>query len=207
MTIARSAADVLHNHVVLKYEAIDRMYLNVYVPHLQTVGATVGYLRVQHGQRFASTTAVAPMTEAFVRNVEEFVAAEGIDLITFEKKQRKDEVTQKYLQAFKKSEGVLYVGKAQEKARVMRTERRRCKRTAATYPWIVQSTAMVNHYYFYCVDADFGPLFLKFCSYFLVLSLQRQALHQRPRVPETPAYQARHSVRASGQRHQVLRQS
>jgi hypothetical protein len=103
MMIARSVADVLRNHVVLEYEAIDRMYLNVYVPHLQTVGAMVGYLRVHHGQRFASTTAVAPMTEAFVRNVEEFVAAEGIDLITFEKNQRKDEVTQKYLQAFKKS--------------------------------------------------------------------------------------------------------
>jgi hypothetical protein len=25
---------------------------------------------------------------------------------------------------------------------------------------------MVNHYYFYCVDGDFGPFFLKFCSYF-----------------------------------------
>jgi hypothetical protein len=25
---------------------------------------------------------------------------------------------------------------------------------------------MVNHYYFYCVDSDFGPFFLKFCSYF-----------------------------------------
>ena len=23
-----------------------------------------------------------------------------------------------------------------------------------------------NHYYFYCVDEDFGPLFLKLCSYF-----------------------------------------
>jgi hypothetical protein len=29
-----------------------------------------------------------------------------------------------------------------------------------------QSTVCVNHYYFYCVDEDFGPLFLKFCSYF-----------------------------------------
>jgi hypothetical protein len=94
MTIARSVADVLRNHVVLEYEAIDRMYLNVYVPHLQTVGATVGNLRVHHGQRFASTTAVAPMTEAFVRKIEQFVAAEGVDLIAFEKKQRKDEVTQ-----------------------------------------------------------------------------------------------------------------
>jgi len=25
---------------------------------------------------------------------------------------------------------------------------------------------MVNHYYFYCIDEDFGPFFLKFCSYF-----------------------------------------
>jgi hypothetical protein len=25
---------------------------------------------------------------------------------------------------------------------------------------------MVNYYYFYCVDEDFGPFFLKFCSYF-----------------------------------------
>jgi hypothetical protein len=25
---------------------------------------------------------------------------------------------------------------------------------------------MVNHYYFYCVDEDFGPFFLKICSYF-----------------------------------------
>jgi DNA-binding HxlR family transcriptional regulator len=159
-------ADVLRDHVVLEYEAIDRMYLNVYVPHLQTVGAMVGYLRVHRGQRFASTTAVAPMTEAFVCNIEQFVAAEGVDLIAFEKGQRKDDVTQKYLREFRKSEGVLYVGKAQEKARVMRTERRRCSRTGATYPWIVQSTAMVNHYYFYGVDQDFGPFFLKFCSYF-----------------------------------------
>src|SRR5262245_40650756 len=109
MTIARSVADVIRDHVVLEYEAIDRMYLNVYVPTLQTVGGMVGYLRVHRGQRFASTTAVAPMTEAFVRNIEQFVAGEGVDLITFEKGQRKDDVTQKYLRKFKKSEGVLYV--------------------------------------------------------------------------------------------------
>jgi hypothetical protein len=42
MTIAGSVADVLRDHVVLEYEAIDRMYLNVYVPHLQTVGPWSG---------------------------------------------------------------------------------------------------------------------------------------------------------------------
>jgi hypothetical protein len=187
--------------VVLEYEAIDRMYLNVYVPQLQTVGATVGYLHVQHGQRFASTTAVAPMSDAFVRNIEEFVVAEELDLVTFHKNERKDAVTQKRLRKFKKCEGVLYVGKAQEKARVMRTVRRRCSRTGATHPWIVESTAMVNHYYFYSVDEDFGAVLPEIL---LILSLQREALHQRARVLETPACQAGDSIRRAGQRHQVL---
>src|SRR3982074_2919263 len=166
MSIARSVADVLSDHVVLEVEGIDRMYLNVYVPHLQTVGAVVGYLRGHRGQRFASTAAVARVTEAFVRNIEEFVRREGVDLVSFVKRQRKDEVTQQYLRRFKATEGVLYVGKAQERARVMRTGRRQSGTTGAPYPWIVESTAMVNHYYFYCVDQDFGPFFLKFCSYF-----------------------------------------
>jgi hypothetical protein len=90
--------------------------LNVYVPHLQSVGAVVGYLRFHRGQRFASTTAVTPMTEAFVRNIEQFINHEGVDLVAFQKWQRKDDVTQKYLRRFTQCEGVLYVGKAQEKA-------------------------------------------------------------------------------------------
>jgi hypothetical protein len=106
MNIARSVAEVLREHVELEVEAIDRMYLNVYVPHLQSVGAVVGYLRVHRGQRFASTT------EAFIRNIDQFVNDEGVDLVGFQKGQRKDDVTQKYLRRFPQREGVLYVGKA-----------------------------------------------------------------------------------------------
>jgi hypothetical protein len=58
------------------------------------------------------------------------------------------------------------VGKAQEKTPVFRTEKRRNPETGRTYPWIVRTTAMVNHYYFYGIDEDFGPFFLKFCTYF-----------------------------------------
>jgi hypothetical protein len=117
----------------------------------------VGCLRVHRGQRFASTAAVTPMTEAFVRNIDQFINHEGVDLVAFQKWQRKDDVTQKYLRRLTRCEGVLYVGKAQEKARVMRTERRRSRHTGGTYPWIVESTAMVNHYYFYCVDEEHAP--------------------------------------------------
>ena len=61
---------------------------------------------------------------------------------------------------------MVFVGKAQEKTPIFRTEKRRSPKTGLPYPWIVRSTAMVNHYYIYAVDRDFGPFFLKFCSYF-----------------------------------------
>ena len=57
-------------------------------------------------------------------------------------------------------------------ARPRRRRRSSVPRNAAipkpvrTYPWIVRTTAMVNHYYFYGIDEDFGPFFLKFCTYF-----------------------------------------
>ncbi len=166
MNVPQTAAEVLRDHVTLETQSIDRMYLNAYVPQLQSVGGVVGYLHAHKGQRFASTAAVAPMTEAFVAAIDRFAKRQGVEVVQFAKWQRKDDVTQKYLARFRGNEGVLYIGKAQEKARVMRTERRRNPRTGATYPWIVDSTAMVNHVYFYCVDEDFGPFFLKFCTYF-----------------------------------------
>ena len=60
---------------------------------------------------------------------------------------------------------MLRIGKAREKARVLRTERRRHP-VFGPYPWLVSSTAMVNHYYVHAVEDHFGPFFLKFCSYF-----------------------------------------
>jgi hypothetical protein len=71
-----------------------------------------------------------------------------------------------HLAGFTGTDQIVFVGVAQEKAHVFRTERRRNPVTGAPYPWIVTTTAMVNHYYFYGVDDDFGPFFLKFCSYF-----------------------------------------
>ena len=52
-----------------------------------------------------------------------------------------------------------------EKTNLFRTEKRR-DADGRSYPWIVKSTGVVNHFYFYCLDADFGPFFVKFCSYF-----------------------------------------
>jgi hypothetical protein len=166
MSLPRTVAEILQNHVTLALEGIDRMYLNIYVPPLQTDRGVVGFFRFHRGYPVVSTALMAPMTTAFVEEIERFVAHQKVPLLTFERGQRKDDIAAKHLADFRGEEGVLFVGKAQEKARVFRSERRKSTETGPSYPWIVRSTAMVNHYYFYCIDNDFGPFFLKFCSYF-----------------------------------------
>ncbi len=166
MTIPQSVAEILHEHVTLEVEGIDRMYLNVYVPRLQIVEGVLGFIRRHRGHKVASTRMVEPITRQFVATIEKFVRDRGIPLISFEKGQRKEDVAAAHRADFSAAEGVVFVGKAQEKCTVYRTEKRRNPHTGKTYAWIVKSTALVNHYYFYCVDRDFGPFFLKFCSYF-----------------------------------------
>ena len=70
-----------------------------------------------------------------------------------------------HLARFSGTEGVLFIGRAQEKTNLFRTEKRR-DANGDSYPWIVKTTGLVNHFYFYCYDDDFGPFFIKFCSYF-----------------------------------------
>jgi hypothetical protein len=159
-------SEILRDHVTLETEGIDRMYLNVYVPQLQCESNIDYFFRRHRGLPGASPKFMAPMTRSFVKEIEDFAAAHKLPIEPFEKGQRKDDVTLRFLRKFRKEEGVLYVGKAQEKAPLYRIRTQINPKTGKPYPWLFRSTAMVNHYYFYCVDQDFGPFFLKFCSYF-----------------------------------------
>src|SRR5215212_3072189 len=168
MTLPRTVADVLTDHVVFEIESIDRMYLNVYVPRLQYATGLVQYIHRQMGLPVASTVVLAPLTKAFVNAVHTFVRAHRIPWVDFAKGQRKDDVAHEYLAAFEAAggtEGVLFVGRAQEKTTLLRTHKRH-REDGSAYPWIARETGVVNQFYFYCLDADFGPFFLKFCSYF-----------------------------------------
>jgi hypothetical protein len=165
MSIPRSVANVLEQHVTLEVEGIDRMYLNVYQPKLQAEKQAACFFRFHRGQPVASSSLMGVMTNAFLRQVEAFVEQQQIPVVAFKKGQRKDDVAAEYRQRFQGSEGVLFLGKAQEKVTVFRTEKRTDSQ-GQKYPWIVKSATPVNQFYFYCVDDDFGPFFLKFSTYF-----------------------------------------
>ncbi len=168
MTLPRSVSDVVAEHVTFEIECIDRMYLNVYVPQLQYAGGIVGYVHRQLGLPIASTAPLARITEEFSSAVRRFARDQGVPWVDFLKGQRKDDVMHEHLAAFEaggRTEGVLFVGRAQEKTGLFRTEKRR-DGEGRSYPWVVRSTGVVNQFYVYAVDEDFGPFFLKFCSYF-----------------------------------------
>ena len=166
MTLPRNAADVLADHVTWELECIDRMYLNLYVPKLMFANGIACFFRDHRGQPFVSSALMDPMTKAFVAGIHRFIADTGVDLVHFRKGERKDDIAHRYLADHDGAEGVLFVGRAQEKTNIFRTQKRRNPVTGKTYPWLVPDTAMVNHFYFYGFDDDFGPFFIKFATYF-----------------------------------------
>src|SRR3954469_1633179 len=114
MTLPRTTAQVLKDHVTLEVEGIDRMYLNVYQPRLQTDRGVAAFFRFHRGETFASSALMAPMSTAFIDAVERFVEQEQVPLITFAKGRRKADIAEQYHSRSHGHEGIVFVGKAQE---------------------------------------------------------------------------------------------
>ena len=124
------------------------------------------FFRSHRGQPFASSALMDPMTKSFVAATERFAKQQQIPVVQFRKGQRKDDVMAEHLARFDQAEGVVFSAKRKRRLRSSAPRSGAIRETGQSYPWIVRSTAMVNHYYWYCLDRDFGPFFLKFCSYF-----------------------------------------
>jgi hypothetical protein len=157
---------LLNDRVTLDLEGIDRLYLNLYQPRLQTGGGVATVFKAHRGAKVASTVLMAPISHAFVKAIDGFVQQEGAEIMTFAKGPRKDDVTRERLRDFVQPEGVLYIGKAPERFASFRMIKKISTHTGQPYPWFTRGTVMCNHDDFYLIDEDFGPLFIKFGSYF-----------------------------------------
>ena len=115
MSVPRSVAEVLDEHVTLEVEGIDRMYLNVYVPQLQREQGVASFFRFHRGHQFASSALMDPIRKTFVAALEAFARQEQVPVIQFRKGQRKDDIAAEHRKKFTRPEGVVFIGKAQEK--------------------------------------------------------------------------------------------
>jgi len=155
-----SIPELLDGHVTLEVECLDRLYLNGYIGPLATSGGLVTFMREQLGKPIPSPVVLGQVTEKFREAVKTMAEREGIPLYQFDHKERKDDIANDFRRQRGLRDGVVFVGVAQEKAQAFQG-----KKIDGQFLFTRDKTVYVNHYYFYIDDADFGPLFLKVCSY------------------------------------------
>ena len=148
---------LLRDHVTLRCRSIDRIFLQAYVPKLQTVGLVCTFLRWQRKFKIPSSAAFGKIGEEYVKAVYRFAEAHQIPVVHFKKRQNKEEVARPYLEAAAKAgkDRVVLIGIAQEKASVWRSWPRKGQEKAR-HPHMDwgREMAFINHFYFYLWDAE-----------------------------------------------------
>ena len=150
--------ELLDGHVTLEVECLDRLYLNGYIGKLATGPGLVFFMRDQLGKPIPSPVILGQISEKFREAVKSM--AEGIPVYQFWHKERKDDIANGFRQRRKVRDAIVFVGVAQEKAQAFSG-----KKVNGRFEFDRDKTVYVNHYYFYIDDEEFGPLFLKICSY------------------------------------------
>ena len=157
-------ADIIRHHVSLEVRCIDRLYVNGYMPKLQTSGGLCYFLHDHLGYPIPSPALFRPIHDRFVAAVEAFIARHQIPKVEFESGQDKDSIVAAYRARFTAREGVVILGVAQEKMRSFKAHKRCGPGKAVTFDFTRQPVS-VNQYYFYVQDRDWGPAFLKVGTY------------------------------------------
>ena len=166
MKLTIDIAEIFRKHVSLTIEGLDRMYLSAIVPRLQLERNGAAFFLTQRNEIFVKP--MIQMTRDFVAAVETFAQDRKIPMVSFatKKEQRKEDVAITFRDRESTHDCVLFIGTAQEKAYVPRISSTVANTSGRKIPWLKKSSAMVKHFYFYCWDSDFGPFFIKYCSYF-----------------------------------------
>jgi len=155
--------ELLRDHVSLDLECVDRVYLNGYIPDLQSSGGLVYFLENHRGQPIASPALLGEISRGFATQVETYARQAGIPIVHFQKGERKDAVAARYRRKFTKAEGVVFVGVAQEK--MMGWKARKETQGRMVRFLFSQQSVFVRNYYFYLQDRAIGPAFIKIGAY------------------------------------------
>ena len=165
--------EVLAGHVALEVECVDRLYLNAYVPRLQVGGQVVQFLTGHLGNPVPSPALFAQIGNRFRREVKGFAAEHGIPVLHLKKPDRSrwddrklDHVRPHLERAEREGRfGVVAIVAAQEFQWVFDARNRSDKPGLANFAF-EKAERRVSVYYFYVYDREFGPGFIKICSYF-----------------------------------------
>ena len=158
--------DVLDGHVKLDLECLDRVYLHGYLGQLQVGGQVVQFVR-HNGFPVPSPACLQQIGDGFRRSVASFADANHIPVVRLKSTDRNIEVMRRYLSAAARTgrSQVAAIGVAQEPQRVFIARRRDTDPAKPPQFSFDKKDRRVTVYYFYLWDTDFGPAFIKVCTY------------------------------------------
>src|SRR5712692_98983 len=165
--------EVLDGHVSLQVDSVDRLYLNAYCPVLQVGGQVVRFLTGHLGYPVPSPALFEKIGNRFRREVDRFAAGAGVPVLRLKKPDRSrwddrklDHVRPHLDRAAAEGRfGVVAIVVAQEFQWVTGARNRSRTPGVVSYDF-VKEERKVSAYYFYVHDPQFGPGFIKICSYF-----------------------------------------
>jgi len=155
-----SIPELMDGHITLEVECLDRLYLNGYIGRLATPGGLVMFMRDQLGKPIPSPVVLGQITEKFREAVKTLADREQIPIHPFTHKEKKDHIANRFRRERGTRDGIVFIGVAQEKTKAFNG-----KKINGQFQFDRDKTVYVNHYYFYIDDEDFGPFFIKVCSY------------------------------------------
>jgi hypothetical protein len=173
MTSVTNINEVLEGHVGLDLACIDRLYLNAYVPNLQVGGQVATFLTAHLGFPIPSPALLEKIGNRFRRDVKVFANENDIPVLQLKKPDRTrfddrklDHVRPHLEQAERSGHfGVVAIVTAQEFQWVFSAKKRTPRPGMARFEF-VKEERRVGMYYFYVLDPEFGPGFIKICTYF-----------------------------------------
>jgi hypothetical protein len=168
-----SVEQLLDGHVALQIDCLDRVYLNAYVPNLQVSGQVANFLTKHLDAPIPSPALFTGIGDRFRRNVKRFAGEHDVPLLRFGKPggqhgERKIDVVRPLMAKAERAQspGVVAIGVAQEYQNVFTATSRPSQVSAAPQFSFRKEDRRVSCFYFYIWDDDFGPGFVKLCSYF-----------------------------------------
>lgn len=164
-----TVATLLAEHVSFRCTSVDRIGIRGYIPGLQYEGGIVRFL-LNRGNHIPSPAALNRNRERLVAELDALVAATGVPVARFKRGESKEDLARPYQDEALAAgrHGLVLVGKAQERASswrgVVDDTHAGHRPNHPHIAWRRQSS-VPDHWYLYFADDEWGPAFVKLCSY------------------------------------------
>jgi hypothetical protein len=164
-----TVARLLAEHASFRCTSVDRIGIRGYIPGLQYEGGLVKFL-LNRGNFIPSPAALNRNRERLVSELDELIATSGVPVVRFRGGDCKEDVARPFQNDATAAgrSGLVLIGKAQERTSSWRgfvDDSHAAHRPNHPHISWRRMSSVPDHWYLYFADAEWGPAFVKLCSY------------------------------------------